>query len=557
MRSPLAGALLAALSIGRTGPAQVTLGREHAGVAFRMVWFETADDGREAAIDRFVFPAGAPYPSQEIRDSQAIFPGATLSVDADGNRSMTYAEAIPVRPGRPRLLGFAADVSFLGPAYVEVEPSEVSWRKRVPAAIKRDFLGDEPEYDLLDEGIQGVVQELLDGDPTPLALMERLWKFVHKHMHADLPPRPNTGAEVLGFAKGLCGEYARLTTALARASGLAARETHAFGMFISGPASNDHAWADLYLPGAGWTPVQSQEDFPENALFPLHYYRYLIVYRGISFIAEHRVIEHHNVLQNRTSGVGFFAEMPAEVTRRGKSVNPRTEVIEFMQAIAADDGRGAAQLLEVIGKAYKTAQPPLYWALCGSSDSEVGTAAAEHLVALCQEEERKLDLTKFIDVSPALVRRRLDAARGEPRLPAEAAPFGQSRYYAYDKPMPWFAAKKYCELLGGHLVTITSAEEQKFVQGLPKALGKGHRFWIGLHTSGPKEPWQWVTDEDADYTNWANGFPDTTKSLWSMRTRPDRRSVSSDFAALAFAPHRWIDAEGTQLKGFICEWDAE
>ncbi len=106
-------------------------------------------------------------------------------------------------------------------------------------------------------------------------------------------------------------------------------------------------------------------------------------------------------------------------------------------------------------------------------------------------------------------------------------------------------------------MTITSAEEQKFVQGLPKALGKGHRFWIGLHTSGPKEPWQWVTDEDADYTNWANGFPDTTKSLWSMRTRPDRRSVSSDFAALAFAPHRWIDAEGTQLKGFICEWDAE
>ena len=91
-----------------------------------------------------------------------------------------------------------------------------------------------------------------------MAQLERIWGFVNAHMKYDLPPRPNTGAEILKLGKGLCGEYTRLTATLSRACGLPARETHAFGMFGDGPARNDHAWADVFLPGAGWTPVQPQ-----------------------------------------------------------------------------------------------------------------------------------------------------------------------------------------------------------------------------------------------------------------------------------------------------------
>lgn len=66
---------------------------------------------------------------------------------------------------------------------------------------------------------------------------------------------------------------------------------------------------------------------------------------------------------------------------------------------------------------------------------------------------------------------------------------------------------------------------------------------------------RWVTDEKFDYSNWVTGFPDTGKPLWSMRTRPEMRTPKADFATLAFAPDRWIDAEGAQLKGFACEWE--
>ena len=62
-------------------------------------------------------------------------------------------------------------------------------------------------------------------------------------------------------------------------------------------------------------------------------------------------------------------------------------------------------------------------------------------------------------------------------------------------------------------------------------------------------------ESGAEFLNWARGHPDTTKPLWSMRIRVERRQPEANFAALGFAPNRWIDAEGLQLKGFVCEWE--
>ncbi|MEE8469258.1 MAG: transglutaminase domain-containing protein [Planctomycetota bacterium] len=520
------------------------LGREQSGLAFRLLWFESADERKPAAITRFIFPAGTSYPSQVIRKSLPIYPGAKMVTDDADNLSMSYPEQIVVEPGRPVLLGFVADVSFLGPAYRVVDRDRVSWKRKIPASVARTYLRDEAEYDLQDPGIQEVVLRLTRDRPDPVAQLGRIWEFVHGHMRYDLPPRPNTGAETLQLGKGLCGEYTRLTATLSRACGLAARETHAFGMFSDGPARNDHAWADVFLPGAGWTPVQAQEDPPGAPRYPLHYYRYLVVYRGISFVENERVIEHTNVIQHGPSGVGFLADPPEDPRR----------VMRLLQAIAGDDGKRAPDLhRRVLRQA--AAKPILLWALAGSAHDEVGRQAAAELVESCQESAGKLALDKFLASSPTLVRHRLEVALGTPNIPEDARKFGSNVYYVFDHAMPWFAAKKYCELLGGHLVTITSTEEQAFVQGLPLALNKGHRFWIGFADLDCAGRGEWVTGEDVTFLNWARGHPDTTKPLWSMRIRVERREPEANFAALGFAPNRWIDAEGEQLKGFVCEWE--
>ena len=43
--------------------------------------------------------------------------------------------------------------------------------------------------------------------------------------------------------------------------------------------------------------------------------------------------------------------------------------------------------------------------------------------------------------------------------------FGGHTYAVYEQVMDWDAARQYCESMGGHLVTITSAEEQRFLEG--------------------------------------------------------------------------------------------
>jgi hypothetical protein len=86
----------------------------------------------------------------------------------------------------------------------------------------------------------------------------------------------------------------------------------------------------------------------------------------------------------------------------------------------------------------------------------------------------------------------------------------------FDRPMSWDEARMAAWEAGGHLVTITSSEEDDFVQKLVQ--GRSGFFieargpWIGAYqpTPGVGEPaggWAWLTKEPWSYTNWNLGEP--------------------------------------------------
>jgi hypothetical protein len=95
-------------------------------------------------------------------------------------------------------------------------------------------------------------------------------------------------------------------------------------------------------------------------------------------------------------------------------------------------------------------------------------------------------------------------------------------YYAVLKEcQTWHQAKAYTEgltftdpatgqLLRGHLVTITSQEEQNFVASTFVAEEWTHA-WIGAYRAsedgGVADGWAWVTCEPWGYTNWGAGQP--------------------------------------------------
>ena len=120
--------------------------------------------------------------------------------------------------------------------------------------------------------------------------------------------------------------------------------------------------------------------------------------------------------------------------------------------------------------------------------------------------------------------------------------FGGHRYRYFESDMSWTQARSYCQSLEGHLVTITSAEEQSFITGRwPDKNG-----WIGAY--GDSSGYSWVTGEAWGYTNWASNQPDNANGdewfvhLWNGGAWNDLNNDDSTYH---------------YHHGFFCEWDSQ
>ncbi|MDR1834915.1 MAG: C-type lectin domain-containing protein [Fusobacteriaceae bacterium] len=119
---------------------------------------------------------------------------------------------------------------------------------------------------------------------------------------------------------------------------------------------------------------------------------------------------------------------------------------------------------------------------------------------------------------------------------------GNHQYQVIFKRMNWDDAKAHCESLGGHLATITSAEEQEYIINLlPQDLREG--YWIGLHDRNVEGRWEWVTGEPLLYTNWNDGEPNDDGN-------------GEDIVELtnAWGSWGWNDEKYPE-RYFICEWE--
>ena len=110
--------------------------------------------------------------------------------------------------------------------------------------------------------------------------------------------------------------------------------------------------------------------------------------------------------------------------------------------------------------------------------------------------------------------------------------FNDTRY------INWKQAKENCEALGGHLLTITSAEEQAFIETI---LEKNHVYWGGGKRNN--NIWTWATGEEWNYENWASGQPNTSvgsgEYLWFV--------VNNNML--------WSNSLGGYYYDYVCEWD--
>jgi hypothetical protein len=106
-------------------------------------------------------------------------------------------------------------------------------------------------------------------------------------------------------------------------------------------------------------------------------------------------------------------------------------------------------------------------------------------------------------------------------------------YFPLSVMNSWYVSRDRCRELAGHLVSITSKEEQAFVSAL---VGSAPR-WIGLSRFGAPQ-FSWIDGESMTYENWEEGAP---------------KLVSEAAVALRNETFRWFDDDVKVLYGAVCE----
>ncbi len=84
----------------------------------------------------------------------------------------------------------------------------------------------------------------------------------------------------------------------------------------------------------------------------------------------------------------------------------------------------------------------------------------------------------------------------------------ESYYYLFENYTRWMFADSNCRNFGGHLASLTSSQENEFVQSAVQAHSGNISFFIGLTDWGfENNGWIWTSGEDYEWNNWRPGEP--------------------------------------------------
>lgn len=117
-------------------------------------------------------------------------------------------------------------------------------------------------------------------------------------------------------------------------------------------------------------------------------------------------------------------------------------------------------------------------------------------------------------------------------------------YYKYfNRSYSWENAKKYCEMLRGHLATINSQEENDYIFSKWRS-DCNKSCWLGASDADSEGYWYWVTDEPFLYTNWHQNEP-------NGGTRQNYLQFY-----VTYVNGEWDDETGSKENSFLCEWES-
>jgi transglutaminase-like putative cysteine protease len=147
-------------------------------------------------------------------------------------------------------------IKFTYTAYeitANINPNEVQpYDKNSP--LYKLYTRPENFIESTDSQIIDIANQVAAGEENPYLLAEKFYNYIIQMAHYRLVGKGLLGAKaLLTNSEGECGDYASLFIALARAKGIPARSV--VGYWAISGIEQTHVWAEFYLEGIGWIPV--------------------------------------------------------------------------------------------------------------------------------------------------------------------------------------------------------------------------------------------------------------------------------------------------------------
>lgn len=164
----------------------------------------------------------------------------------------------------------------------------------------------------------------------------------------------------------------------------------------------------------------------------------------------------------------------------------------------------------------------------------------------------------------------------EASIPDDAEVFNGHHYKIVDESVLWTEARARCEAEGGHLVTVTSAEEQAFLQDYIERSGRKYHYWLGASDKDSAGEWKWLTGEDlpsggngSGYSNWKPDKPNNDRATDEtgehylemhanrVEKHPDQYMQWNDVPdnGTAIGSEEAPNYYDNQYYGYIIEWE--
>ncbi|MBN2559753.1 MAG: transglutaminase [Phycisphaerae bacterium] len=138
-------------------------------------------------------------------------------------------------------------------------PEDTGTLDDIPAEIREQYTVDGSHLRISSPYIQETAEKIVGDETNAYWIARKIYDFIIEHVEYEMVGGWDVPEVVLKRGSGSCSEYTFAFVALCRAAGLPAR--YQGSIVVRGDdASVDeafHRWAQVYLPGHGWVPVDA------------------------------------------------------------------------------------------------------------------------------------------------------------------------------------------------------------------------------------------------------------------------------------------------------------